>query len=160
MDPKIAEGVRSLLETQRIASLGTLHQGEPHVSMVPFALLPGGAGFAIHVSGLAAHTKDMLASPRVSLLVIAPVSPDVSPQAMARVTVQADASPLDESMPGHAAAKAAYLARFPDSEMTFGLGDFSLFEIRPRSLRFVGGFAQAKTVTPEGLASIFAARTP
>lgn len=157
MDPKIAEGVRSLLETQRIASLGTLHQGEPQVSMVPFALLPGGAGFVIHVSGLAAHTKDMLASPRVSLLVIAPESPDVSPQAMARVTIQADAAPLDEETPGHAAAKAAYLARFPGSEMTFGLGDFALFEIRPRSLRFVGGFAQAKTVTPEGLASIFAA---
>jgi heme oxygenase (biliverdin-IX-beta and delta-forming) len=36
----------------------------------------------------------------------------------------------------------------------FGFSDFSLFEIVPRSLRFVGGFAQAKTLTPDGLAEI------
>lgn len=32
--------------------------------------------------------------------------------------------------------------------------DFSLFAMRPRSLRLVGGFAQAKTVTPEGLSRV------
>ena len=42
--------------------------------------------------------------------------------------------------------------RFPQSAQTFELGDFALFAIRPRSLRYVGGFAQAKTVTPEGFA--------
>jgi hypothetical protein len=142
-----------LLETQRIASLGTLHKGEPYVSMVPFALLPGGV-FVIHVSALAAHTKDMLASPRVSLLVIAPQDGQTPAQAVARVTIQADAEPLDDSLPEHAEARAAYLARFPQSAQTFELSDFSLFAVRPRSLRVVGGFAQAKTVTPEGLAKV------
>jgi len=154
MAPELARSLRSLLETQRIASLGTLHQGEPHVSMVPFALLPGGSGFVIHVSRLAAHTKDMLASPQVSLLVIAPQSPDVPPQALARATIQADAIQYVEPMPGHAEAKQAYLSRFPQSSTMFELSDFSLFAIRPRSIRFVGGFAQAKTITPEGLAKV------
>lgn len=153
MNPDLANVLRSVLETQRIASLGTLHQGEPYVSMVPFALLPGGV-FVIHVSALAAHTKDMLASPRVSLLVVALPDPQTPPQAVARVTIQADAEPLDDSLPEHAEARAAYLARFPQSAQTFELSDFSLFAIRPRSLRVVGGFAQAKTVTPEGLAKV------
>lgn len=156
MSPDVAKVLRSLLETQRIASLGTLHQGEPYVSMVPFALLPGGA-FVIHVSALAAHTRDMQASPRVSLLVVAPQDADTPEQAMARVTIQADAEPLDESMPEYAPARAAYLARFPRSAQTFELADFSLFALRPRSLRVVGGFAQAKTVTPEGLARVLSA---
>lgn len=154
MDAELAERLRTLLGTQRIASLGTLHKGEPYVSMVPFALLPRGQAFVIHVSALAAHTRDMLASPQVSLLVIAPLEADASPQAVARVTIQADAELLDESMPEHAEARAAYLERFPQSAQTFELSDFSLFAIRPRSLRFVGGFAQAKTLTPEGLARV------
>jgi len=154
MDSRMAQALRSLLQTRRIASLGTLHAGEPYVSMVPFALLPRGAGFVIHVSALAAHTKDMLADPRVSLLVIAPESPDVPPQALARATIQADALQYLESTPGHAEARQAYLARFPTSSTMFELADFSLFAIRPRSIRFVGGFAQAGTLTPERLAEV------
>lgn len=156
VDPDLAKTLRTLLERQRIASLGTLHTGEPYVSMVPFALLPGG-DFIVHVSALAAHTKDMLQSPRVSLLVIAPLEADASPQALARVTIQADAGPLDESTPQHAEARAAYLGRFPQSAQTFELPDFALFAIRPRSLRLVGGFAQAKTLTPEGFARALSA---
>jgi putative heme iron utilization protein len=153
MDPNVAQGVRTLLEGQRVASLGTLHDGEPHVSMVPFAMPPGEIDFVIHVSGLAAHTRDMLAEPRVSLLVMA-ANPEVQPQATARMTVQGDATRIEPDSEFHAAAKKAYLARFPESEMIFNLGDFSLFAIRPRAIRFVGGFAQAKTITPEGLAGI------
>lgn len=156
MDTGLANTLRTLLQRQPIASLGTLHKGEPYVSMVPFALLPGG-DFILHVSALAAHTKDMLENPRVSLLVIAPLEADASPQALARVTVQADAEPLGESTPEHAEARAAYLARFPQSAQTFELSDFALFAIRPRSLRLVGGFAQAKTLTPEGFARALSA---
>lgn len=154
MDPALAQALRALLHAQRVASLGTLHEGEPRVSMTPFALLPGGAEFVIHVSGLAAHTRDMLADPRVSLMVMAPASPEVSPQALARVTIQGDAVPGEPGTPWHAEAKRAYLDRFPDSAMTFELPDFALFGIRPRSVRFVGGFAQARSLTPEGLASL------
>jgi len=150
-----ATALRSLLETQTIASLGTLHDGEPFVSMVPFALLPGGAGFIVHVSQLASHTKDMLENSDVSLLVIALPGPEVSPQATARITIQGRAIALEDSGPGHAMAKEAYLSRFPQSAMTFGLADFSLFAIRPRTIRFIGGFAQALSISPETLAEAF-----
>ena len=52
------------------------------------------------------------------------------------------------------AAKAAYLARFPESVELFGFADFSLFVIGPTSARFVGGFAQATSLSPETLRGI------
>ena len=156
MDPELSNRLRALIGSQEVAALGTLHDGEPFVSMVPYALLPEGAGFVIHVSALAGHTKDMLAHPQVSLLVMATPSADVSAQALARVTVQGDAARIPDDAPVHALAKAAYLARFPQSAQTFELGDFALFAIRPKLARFVGGFAQAKTIGPEGLAAALA----
>ena len=154
MNPTYAQTLRDLLRTQQVAALGTLHQGRPYVSMVPFALLPGGSGFVIHVSQLAAHTKDMLLSPQVSLLVVAPPTPDVPAQALARITVQGRAVQYGDGTEGHAEAKAAYLSRFPRSADLFGFADFSLFAILPESIRFVGGFAQATTISPETLAEI------
>jgi hypothetical protein len=122
--------------------------------MVPFAVLPGGSGFVIHVSQLSAHTKDMLSNPRVSLLVVAPQRAEIPAQALARITIQGDAMQYNDSVPGHAEAKLTYLSRFPQSSDMFNFSDFSLFAILPRSIRLVGGFAQAKTITPEVLAEI------
>jgi len=122
--------------------------------MVPFAILPGGAGFVIHVSQLAAHTKDMLSSPQVSLLVVASQSPEISAQEVARVTIQGHATQYNKYAPGYVEAKLAYLSRFPQSSDMFNFSDFSLFAILPRSIRFVGGFAQATTITPEVLAEV------
>jgi putative heme iron utilization protein len=150
IDPAHAAALRALVHAQRIAALGTLHEGEPQVSMVPFALVRS-ARFVIHVSALAAHTKDMQADARVSLMIAGQPDAQTPPQAVPRVTIQGDASRLDDDAL-HEDARRAYLARFPESEPMFGFGDFSLFVITPRSARFVGGFAQAKTITPESLA--------
>lgn len=149
-----AQTLRELLRTQQVASLGTLHKGQPYVSMVPFAILPGGSGIVIHVSQLATHTRDMLLSPQVSLLVVAPPTPELPAQALARVTIQGEAVQYVESMQGYAEAKAAYLSRFPQSARMFAFADFSLFAIIPRSIRFVGGFAQATTISPEVFAEL------
>ncbi|MGZ8155028.1 MAG: HugZ family pyridoxamine 5'-phosphate oxidase [Burkholderiales bacterium] len=154
MDSAQANVLRDLLKAQQIAALGTLHEGHPFVSMVPIAPLPDGTGFAIHVSRLASHTNDMTSDPHVSLLVMATPSPDVLPQALSRVTIQGEATQCADSSPLHAEAKAAYLARFPQSEPMFSFADFSLFVIQPTAVRFVGGFAQATSLSPESLARI------
>jgi putative heme iron utilization protein len=143
--------VRALLEAQSVAALGTLHRGEPYVSMVPFALDEVGPHLLIHVSALAPHTKDMLESPRVSILILAPDSSAVSPQARARATVQGDAEQLAHDSPQYARAKAVYLARFPQAADIFELPDFSIFRIHPISVRFIGGFAQASSLVGEAL---------
>jgi putative heme iron utilization protein len=141
MNEDQAKALRELVRAQDTAALGTLHDGEPFVSMVPYAQTASGGDFYIHVSRLATHTRDMLASPRVSLLIVAPVAD--TPQSRARVTVQGDAHPLDRESVEYAAAKASYIARFPHTADIFGFADFSLFRIAPVSARVVGGFAQA-----------------
>ena len=65
MNKTQVETLAQLLKTQEIAALGTLHDAEPFVSMVPYAIHPGGCGLVIHVSRLAAHTKDMLSTSAV-----------------------------------------------------------------------------------------------
>jgi putative heme iron utilization protein len=142
-----AQAMRNLLERQDVAALGTLHNGQPFVSMVPYALVPGGAGFVIHVSRLATHTRDMETHAGVSLLVMDERAPEVPPQALPRVTVQGEARPCGPDAPLYAAAREAYLSRFPNSQEMFGFADFSLFVIEPRSVRVVVGFGQAWSVT-------------
>lgn len=143
--------LRELLLGARTASLGTLHEGEPFVSMVPFAVFGGGRGFVIHVSGLASHTRDLEADPRVSLMIAAADDGEAPAQALPRVTVQARAVTLEADGPGYDLAKSAYLERFPQAAPLFGFADFRLVAIRPLSLRLVAGFGQAATLGPEAL---------
>lgn len=157
MNPEQSLALRALILAQDVAALGTLHQGEPFVSMVPYAVLEQGRGFVIHVSRLATHTKDMLNHPAVSLLLTAPRSPEVPPQALPRVSVQGEAQRCGEDDPRYAEARAAYEGRFPEGAGLFGFGDFSLFVVVPRSLRYVGGFAQATSLSAETFAAVMGA---
>lgn len=146
--------LQSLLREQPLAALGTAQSDEPFVSMVPFAVISNAAltnsgKLIIHVSTLAAHTKHMLENARVSLMVMAAPSPDVSAQATPRVTIQGVAVQLDKASVEYEKAKAVYVERFPQSLDLFGFADFSLFAITPASARFVAGFAQAMTLGAE-----------
>jgi putative heme iron utilization protein len=151
VDPQARRLLRTLLETRPVAALGTLHRGEPAVSMVPFVLPAGETRLFVHVSALATHTADMQQHPRVSLLVMAESGTDTSPQALPRVSLQADAQTLPRGGADHAAARAAYLDRFPDAAMTFELGDFSLVALQPVSARLVAGFGRAYSLVGDSL---------
>ena len=157
MTSEQAQALRDLLARQPVAALATLHEGEPAVSMVPCALLPDGR-FVIHVSALASHTADLRAHPEVSLLIAAPLAAGESPLALPRLSVRGRAELCPPGAPGYEAARAAYLARLPESEELFSFGDFSLFAISVLSARFVGGFAQARSLTAAGFADIVAGR--
>jgi len=143
MDSDASRLLRALLSDRPIAALATLHRGEPAVSMVPFILAPRATHLLIHVSGLASHTRDMLEHARAGLLVMAETGGPWSPQALPRVALQADATPLERDSAGYDEARAHYLSRFPDSAQTFELGDFSLFAMQPVSARLVAGFGRA-----------------
>lgn len=144
MDPFLAR-VRDLLKSRATGALGTLHEGAPSVSLVPFALVPGAA--VIHISGLAAHTKDLEVDPRASLLVAAPEEGAENLRALPRVTLQVHAQVLEPGLPAHEEGRRAYLDRFPGSEGIFDLGDFRLVALEFRGARAVLGFAQARTLT-------------
>lgn len=154
MKDEQASILRELLASRPTAALGTLHSGAPYVSMVPFALLKDGSAFVIHVSRLAAHTNDMLADPRVSLLITGSERANVSPQALPRVTILGTARQISGELPEYSFARDAYLGRFPEAAPMFHLGDFSLFLVTPTEVRFIAGFAQARSLSPVGFARV------
>ncbi|AOS45244.1 Pyridoxamine 5'-phosphate oxidase [Lacunisphaera limnophila] len=154
MDASDTHLLLTLLEKQPVAALSTLHQGEPAGSMVPFALLPGGRGFVIHVSRLAAHTGDLIANPAVGLLVIATPDATTSPLALPRVSVQGRARLCPPEDPAYAEARSCYLAKLPQSEGLFSFQDFSLVVIEPQTFRFVAGFGRALTISAEQFAGL------
>ena len=151
MDAGAVATLRRLLDTRPVATLATLHRGEPAVSMVPFVLPPGATRFFIHVSALATHTRDMQEHSRVGLLVMAEPDTATSPQALPRVALQADATTLPREGADYDSARAAYLKRFPDAAQTFDLADFSLITLTPVAARLVAGFAQAYSLVGAGL---------
>lgn len=142
MEPTPETMLEALLASP-IAALGTLHEGAPFVSMVPVVPAPGGSGFLIHVSRLAQHTRDLVADARMSLLFTAPLTEDQDPLALPRVTLQGVAEVIAADSGEYEQAAEAYLARFPQAEMTLGLGDFSFFRLRPATGRLVLGFGRA-----------------
>ena len=140
-----------LIATQRVSSLGTLRNGSPFVSLVLYVPSPDYSAFFMHLSGLAVHTKDILADPRVSLMIAEADQTDRDPQSLARVTLEGEAGEIPKTTPEYERARSLYVERFPGSNMTFGLADFGVFSMRPRCGRIVAGFAQTVNITAEDL---------
>jgi heme iron utilization protein len=157
MKEQAAAAAAALFRRVRVASIATVDQGAPQVSLAPYAVLHEPLAFLVLVSGLAAHTKHMQADPRVGLLVAEPERDDASVRALARVILQGEATPLRPDAPAYGPARSAYASRFAAMSGLFELGDFVLFAIRPTSVRVVTGFAQAASVSPESLAAAVAA---
>src|SRR5512133_3213744 len=91
-EPRLTRALRNLLATRRVAALGTLdaqRNAQPFVSIAPFAPLSSEGCLVIHVSGLAAHTRNLLAHPQVSLMVMAAEADGEPVHALPRVTLDA-----------------------------------------------------------------------
>jgi hypothetical protein len=155
MPDSLSTVLRSLLLDRSTAALATLAEGRPAASMIPFAVhaSPPGPRLVTHVSGLAAHTREMRSCPDVCLLITAAETPGEMSQALARVSITARAEFIATDHPDHEAFKTAYLAKFPDAAPLFGLGDFSIVSFAPEAARLVAGFARAVTLPPEALAA-------
>ena len=154
-EPRLTRDLRTLLGTQRIAALGTLgDDGMPFVSMVPFALAPPPVGLVIHVSGLAAHTRNLQLCPKVSLLVMQAEVAGEPVHALPRVTLLGQAEVLTRDTANWSAARSAYLARFPEVEPMTQLGDFMFVVIHITDARQVAGFGAARTLDADTLAHV------
>ena len=152
MNRELTDVLRQLIHGRMTAALGTLHQGVPFVSMVPYAVARDGS-FILHVSRLATHTRDMLDNSEVSLLITESEASGKMPQALARVTVQGQAAMLDSDSEKHTDAREVYLSRFPDAAPLFEFSDFNIFVIKTISARVIAGFGQAVTITGEDFAT-------
>lgn len=154
-ESRLTQALRALLTTQRVAALGTLDADRmPFVSMVPYAVDPISARLVIHVSGLAAHTRNLQATPRVSLLVMQAEVAGAPVHALPRVTLDGLASVLELHSTPWAEGRAAYLARFPEAEPMTQLGDFMWVGIQILGARQVAGFGAARTLDATEMAGV------
>jgi len=140
-----------LVSSHRWASLATLHEGGPLASMVAYATEKDLSALFFHLSGLSAHTRDLLADGRASLCVGEADPGTGDPQTLPRLTLKGRTVPLEHGTPHFEAARNIYLGKFPDAELRFGLPDFVLFVFVPEEGRVVGGFARAGRVSPAQL---------
>ena len=149
-ESRLTRELRALLNTQRVAALGTIDEtGAPFVSFVPFAIEPQLHCLVIHVSGLAAHTRNLQARPRVSLLVMQSETPGEPVHALPRVTLEGLAKALEPNSQAWRVCRTAYLARFPEAEPMTQLGDFMFFAVQVTSARHVAGFGTARSIDEE-----------
>lgn len=151
MDSEAQETLAQLIRSRQTASLGTLQNDAPLVSMVMYAASPDFAEFYIHISQLAVHTQNIIAHPQVSLMICEPESGSKNPQTLARISILGGAEVISADESEYEAIRSRYLDKYPPSAFNFQLGDFLLYRIKPQSARFVAGFGKIFNVTPKDI---------
>lgn len=131
--------LRQVVRACRKASLATLMAdggGAPYASLVTVAVDHDLAPVLL-LSGLADHTRNIAADPRVSLLFDG-TDGHPNPQTGPRVTLMGRAERCDDDR-----LKARFLARHPGAALYAGFGDFAFWRVAPARIHFVGGFGRA-----------------
>jgi heme iron utilization protein len=141
-----AQTARSLLRRSRQGALATLMagSGDPYCSLVNIASYPDGSPILL-LSRLAVHTKNILADPRVSLMLDERAEGD--PLEGARIMLAGRA----EEASGEAAeiVRRRYLGAHPSAEAFVEFKDFSFFRIVPSGTHLVAGFGRIVDLKPE-----------
>ncbi len=130
------KAAKKLLREGRSGALATLIpvSGDPYCSLVNVATDPAGAPLLL-LSTLALHTKNLLADPRVSLMLDERKEGD--PLEGARIMLMGTAAAVED-----AAARAAYLRRNPEAEMFAGFADFAFYRMTITRAHLVAGFGR------------------
>ena len=133
-DPKAA--AKKLMREARSGALATLmvESGDPYCSLVNVASAADGTPLLL-ISRLALHTKNILADPRVSLMLDERKLGD--PLQGARVMLMGHAAKTESED-----ARRRYLARQPEAEMFAGFGDFAFYEVKLKGAHLVAGFGR------------------
>jgi heme iron utilization protein len=133
---------KQLLREARSGALATLMpgSGDPYCSLVNVATAADGAPLLL-ISTLAVHTKDILADPRVSLMLDERKEGD--PLEGARVMLMGRAAATDDP-----AVRRRYLARHPEAEMFASFGDFAFYKIELSGAHLVAGFGRIVDLKP------------
>ncbi|MDF1597116.1 MAG: pyridoxamine 5'-phosphate oxidase family protein [Acidimicrobiia bacterium] len=141
-----------LILAGRWAALATTGDRGPLASMVSYAPEPGLQGLLMFLSRLARHTRNLAIEPSASLAISMPDRPDViDPQTLPRVSVQGPVEPIERADPAFTRAWSIYVERLPTAAPRLQLGDFTLFRLIPEDVRYVGGFAAARTIRGDAL---------
>jgi len=145
----------ALLVDSRWAALATVRENEPLASWV--AVVPEGNGcYLLHLSELAAHTRNLMANSHAGLSFSEPdQDPARDPQTLVRIGLQGHIDLLPRDSAGYPEARERYLARLPDARVQFTLGDFRLMRFKPESAIAVTGFGRARRLTTREIETFF-----
>src|SRR5262245_22441825 len=138
-----AVATKKLLREGRSAALATLMpgSGDPYCSLVNVATAADGAPLLL-ISRLAVHTKNILADPRVSVMIDERKPGD--PLQGARVMLIGTAAATDDPE-----VRRRYLDRQPEAEMFAGFADFSFFRVALKAIHLVAGFGRIVDLKPQ-----------
>src|ERR1700704_854572 len=137
---------RSLLRRSRQGALATLMagSGDPYCSLVNVASYADGSPVLL-ISRLALHTQNLLADPRVSLMLDERAEGD--PLEGSRIML---AGRAEEAGSGDLAIiRRRYLSAHPTAEVFVNFKDFAFFRIRPSGAHLVAGFGRIVDLRPE-----------
>jgi hypothetical protein len=148
-----AEEARTLVGSNSAGALGTLcSDGHPWASLVTYGALADGSPVLL-VSQLAEHGRNLARDGRASLMVAHDLA-DAEPLAHGRVTLVCDGERATGEL--EAPAREAHIAAIPSAAMYEGFGDFTLWVLRVRRIRWVGGYGRMDSVD----ADAFTAASP
>ena len=159
MDAQQQMRLLQLVQQQRWAALATIGGDYPEASWVAYCVAADGS-VLLHLSRLASHTRNLERNARASLAISQPEQPQQNPQELARVTLFGTIQFIERDTPEYRIAQQSYIARLPEAEMLFNFADFFLMRLVPERARWVGGFAQARTLDGERLRALLAGREP
>jgi putative heme iron utilization protein len=155
MDDTDKQRLNALLADRQVATLAVNIGDGPFASLVPFAMTEDTDAALIHASQLAKHSAGLNEGASYSILIHEPDNaPGANPAQLGRITLSGKVKPIPRDSEEYAAAKERYLAKFPKSEITFGLGDFVLYALQIDSARYVAGFGKTFDLSPADLADI------
>jgi heme iron utilization protein len=145
-DFNASQVARLLLRRSRQGALATLMagSGDPYCSLVNVASNVDGSPILL-ISRLALHTKNILADPRVSLMLDERSSGDPLEGSRIMLAGRAEEVGGDEA----ALARRRYLNAHPSAEVFVSFKDFSFFQIRSSAVHLVAGFGRIIDLRPE-----------
>jgi putative heme iron utilization protein len=137
---------RSLLRRSRQGALATLMagSGDPYCSLVNVASHPDGSPILL-ISRLALHTKNLLADPRVSLMLDERAEGDPLEGSRIMLAGHAEEAGGDEAI----TLRRRYLNAHPSAEAFVDFKDFAFFRIRPSGAHLVAGFGRIVDLKPD-----------
>jgi heme oxygenase (biliverdin-IX-beta and delta-forming) len=143
------------LRTFRSLTMATVSaDGVPDASYAPFVRIDDNA-FYVNLSGLAAHTANLVSTPRASVLFLQ--SEDDSKQLFARkrLSFDVDAQVVGRDSSRWTQVMDLFAVKFGDViDLIRPLEDFQLFRLAPLGAVFVRGFAQAYSIRGPGLEAL------
>jgi putative heme iron utilization protein len=136
---------RSLLRRSRQGALATLipGSGDPYCSLVNVASHSNGSPILL-ISRLALHTRNILADPKVSLMLDERAEGD--PLEGARIMLAGRAEQAGDA--DEATLRRRYLNAHPSAEAFVNFKDFSFFRIEPAGAHLVAGFGRIVDLKP------------